>query len=429
MELTGKEYKRLTKALTKAFPTVEKLDRLLKFQLDKSLAEIVEEGSLSSMVYEVIGVAQAEGWLGSLINGAKKENPDSPFLKGLKEQPSEKVTSRVFAIPYLKYAGIFLGVVILVGVGAILKGKTINIINAFKNNNNSINIGDGATGVNVHIGDGLDGEEVAEVVEASVNERDKATIASLYKEIGKLELTVEQERELRREAEELVKRLKGSDDKTNLEILQLIAEGKLDEAVALKEKQVEERIAQHEAEQEEIVQDLIDLALLETFTQPQKSLEHLQKAVGLDGENLGALAQLGALQSRLGKPYKAIESFEKIRDLAEEQGYIEGQGAAFGNLGVVYSNLGQYQQAIAYYEQALEITLEAGDRQVESVLLGNLGVVYGNLSRDQKAIVYYEQALDIALEVGDREGEGILLGNLGNAYNDLDQLSTSNRSP
>ena len=140
MELTGQEYKRLTKALTKAFPTEEKLERLLKFQLDKSLAEIAQKGNLNDMVYEVIGAAQAEGWLGSLINGAKEENPDSPFLRNLKEQPSKKVTDRIFVRQYLNFTSVLLSVVVLVVLGAILQGRPTDPANTSKNNNSNINI-------------------------------------------------------------------------------------------------------------------------------------------------------------------------------------------------------------------------------------------------------------------------------------------------
>ena len=152
---------------------------------------------------------------------------------------------------------------------------------------------------------GLDGEEVAKVVEAATR--------VFSEKVEELEKDVQQKDQLIKDFEALVERLQESpDNKTNLEILQLIADGKLDEAAVLKEAQLE---AEYEAGQKEFSQDFFDLALLETFTQPQKSLEHLQQAVNLDGENLEALNRLGVLQRRLGNFDEAIESFEKLQEL------------------------------------------------------------------------------------------------------------------
>ena len=172
---------------------------------------------------------------------------------------------------------------------------------------------------------------------------------------------------------------------------------------------------------QEASQAYLGLALLDTFTRPDKSLENLQRAVSLYSENLRALNQLGALQIRLDKPYEAIGSFERISKLAGQQGDKDWQANALGNLGIAYSNLGQYQQAISYYDQALAITRVTGDRLGESNNLGNLGLAYLKLTEYQKAINYHEQALEIAREIGDRLGEGSNLGNLGLAHLNLSQ--------
>ena len=83
MALTGKEYKELTQALVGAFPTKNALSQMLRFQLDKNLNNIVSGGNLESIVFELIQTAEAQGWLEELCLGAKRENPDSPYLKDI----------------------------------------------------------------------------------------------------------------------------------------------------------------------------------------------------------------------------------------------------------------------------------------------------------------------------------------------------------
>ena len=147
VKLTGNQHQRLTGAFLDAFPTKEKLEHLLKYYLNKSLDVITKEGSLEDRVFEVIKFAEAEGWLGSLINAAKEENYNSPFLKNLNKQPSKKVTIRIFARQYLNLAWILLGVLIVFTLWVIwmVSQKMIaptSIINSSINLNDSNNNSD-----------------------------------------------------------------------------------------------------------------------------------------------------------------------------------------------------------------------------------------------------------------------------------------------
>ncbi len=205
------------------------------------------------------------------------------------------------------------------------------------------------------------------------------------------------------------------------EALELFTQGNITASLAKLEFYVQSLEEEQRKASQEASQAYLGLALLGTFTRPDKSLENLQKAVDLYDENLRALNQLGALKMRLDKPYEAIESFEKISKLAGQQGDKGWQANALGNLGIAYSNLGQYPQAISYYDQALAITQETEDRLGEGNNLGNIGLAYLKLTQYQQAINYHGQALEIAREIGDRLGEGSNLGNLGIAYSNLGQ--------
>ncbi len=80
IQLTGKQCKRLTEALNKSFIDEMQLDRMLVFNFEKQLNEIVKLSNMTNMIFQLIRRAEAEGWLKELILAAIKENPDSPFL-------------------------------------------------------------------------------------------------------------------------------------------------------------------------------------------------------------------------------------------------------------------------------------------------------------------------------------------------------------
>ena len=79
----GEQQEKLNDAFTKAFPTKQSLEQMLKFGLDKRLHEIVLEDSLKNMFFKLVEAADAEGWLENLIAAAIKQNP---HFKTLLEQ-------------------------------------------------------------------------------------------------------------------------------------------------------------------------------------------------------------------------------------------------------------------------------------------------------------------------------------------------------
>ena len=66
---------------------------MLKYGLDKSLAAIVSKRSLNNQIFELVGIAESEGWLKDLTKAAKKANPNSPYWEGelFADSPEEKM--------------------------------------------------------------------------------------------------------------------------------------------------------------------------------------------------------------------------------------------------------------------------------------------------------------------------------------------------
>jgi len=67
-------------ALLDAFPTRDELERLVQFQLHKSLATIVSPANLSQQVFELVRWAKANGRLDELVRAARSANPGNPRL-------------------------------------------------------------------------------------------------------------------------------------------------------------------------------------------------------------------------------------------------------------------------------------------------------------------------------------------------------------
>lgn len=80
LQLTGTQYDRLSKALRAAFPTLPGLTMMVRFKLDRNLAEITLGANLSEVAFELIQAAEAEGWTAELLAGAREANPGNPLL-------------------------------------------------------------------------------------------------------------------------------------------------------------------------------------------------------------------------------------------------------------------------------------------------------------------------------------------------------------
>lgn len=73
VKLSGKHLQKLHEALIDAFPTESSLAQMLHSNLGKSLNAIIKGQSLSDIVFQIIRLADAEGWLSDLIIAAISE--------------------------------------------------------------------------------------------------------------------------------------------------------------------------------------------------------------------------------------------------------------------------------------------------------------------------------------------------------------------
>lgn len=81
MNLSSQQCKNLRNALIDAFPDKASLERMLWFQLEKSLDVIAGGNNLQEIVFNLIKKSKAENWTDSLIFAARKSNSGNLSLK------------------------------------------------------------------------------------------------------------------------------------------------------------------------------------------------------------------------------------------------------------------------------------------------------------------------------------------------------------
>ncbi len=117
MKLDAEHFKEFTEVLQGAFPTKSKLAQMLKFGPDKHLESIVGEGGLQDIIFELIRVAEAQGWIIELIEGARKDNPGNTELEAFEKKikqhyqndpnvPKDDTKEKDIPIPPCPYKGL-----------------------------------------------------------------------------------------------------------------------------------------------------------------------------------------------------------------------------------------------------------------------------------------------------------------------------------
>ncbi len=233
----------------------------------------------------------------------------------------------------------------------------------------------------------------------------------------------------------LVNFFQAVNDKDKQELLELLADGKIEEAL-LKMRTNKEIVLQQGREgkkqAEQSVQTFLDYAILQTFLAPEEALESLQAAFDLEPYNPKVLKELGSIQVDLGQYSAALESWQALLFVAQFAHDSTGEANALILLGLVYEKLGEKEQAISYQQEGLALHQKNGDRTGEANALASLGSVYTSLAQYDQAINQYDQALVVYRELSDRGGEENVLSQLGLVYTLLGQpdeaLNTLNQA-
>ena len=95
----------------------------------------------------------------------------------------------------------------------------------------------------------------------------------------------------------------------------------------------------------------------------------------------------------------AINSLEKVVELARENGDTGAESRHLGNLALTYYRLGNTKQSLDAFERALVCARQENDRMTENGILGNMGNVLRETKRFDDAIEHLNRALVLAQEL------------------------------
>lgn len=129
----------------------------------------------------------------------------------------------------------------------------------------------------------------------------------------------------------------------------------------------------------------------------ESSLKSIKIAeeIGITGRKLaGPYLNLGTLFARLKNYEKAIEYYNKSREIAEETNWEPGKARVNTNLGNIYRFQNKFKEALSNYKEAEVYFRKVNDFKNLGTTLNNIGALYKKMSDYNKARQYYSMALE-----------------------------------
>lgn len=183
------------------------------------------------------------------------------------------------------------------------------------------------------------------------------------------------------------------------------------------------RVAGKEKNDSLKVNALISLAIKNSQSAPDKSLEYAEKAreiaskINFRSGEAYAYKWLGIVNNYKGNYYDALLNSNKSLDIFEAIHDTVGTSNLLSNLGSFYADKGEDSKAVEYYLRSLDLAKQIENKLRIETALGNIGVIYSkNPATDDKALDYYFEALPYAIEINDTPSICILYTNVGEVY-------------
>ncbi len=129
-----------------------------------------------------------------------------------------------------------------------------------------------------------------------------------------------------------------------------------------------------------------------------------------------ALSLLGSTSTLVGYLDKAIDSYQKLRVLAQENKDLLEEARVLEKLGNSYMLEGSYEKAFDTLQQGIVIARKVDNPLIEGNILRGLGGAYFALGSYRRSLDYQQQSLIIARRIKDQELEGKVLGELSTIY-------------
>lgn len=137
------------------------------------------------------------------------------------------------------------------------------------------------------------------------------------------------------------------------------------------------------------------------------------RALGLDTDVAGALANLGNVSRDAGDLAAAHAYYDEALALVEKTGHLWEIANTRNNKAIAYAYAGEREEAISEYRHAIELQRSIANTSGLAMTLGNLGVEYMEGGDTERAAELFREALALAEEVGDADGVAHQNVNLG----------------
>ncbi len=160
-------------------------------------------------------------------------------------------------------------------------------------------------------------------------------------------------------------------------------------------------------------------AALQTYQQVLAIRQNQKDRAGI----AATFDKIGEVYTSLADYDKALSNLQQALAIRKELNDKAGIGETLNNIGYVHRLLGDYPKALELNQQALEIAKQIGKRAIEGEALHNIAAVYAAQGNYDKALELYQQALGIRQEVGDKRDEGRTLNNIGGVYSSLGEYN------
>jgi len=114
-----------------------------------------------------------------------------------------------------------------------------------------------------------------------------------------------------------------------------------------------------------------------------KSLEYIEKAIAIDGENIKWRLQYAETLDLMGQDEKALREFEFIREKDPSNPRV------YSSLGLFYMNRGEFEKGVSFLEESIQLA-------PSPEIYYYLGFAYKKVGRNREAIESLKKYLEIA---------------------------------
>ena len=305
-----------------------------------------------------------------------------------------------------------------INIGAMSGGKVVgsddHSVNIHGPQNGVINTGDN---VEIHNHQGLGGDEVDQIVQTLLqhhqNERqaDQETIKSLTAAVEALSLAAAQ-----------------PDATPSLQSAQAqLAQGDVTGAEAVftqilkaKRASAQQKLADGTAELKEAAEAARHLGALAFLHDTQSAIAYYRTATELDPGDRGGWNQLGHLFMRGGDLGKAMNAYQKVLAIGENEQDQECIAVATSNLGMIAQDLGDLDTAEKMHQRALDSFRELGREIGMAGAFSNLALIHEERGDLPEAEDLLNRALRISEKFDRKQGVAGILANLGGLYKKQD---------